>query len=50
MADRVASHYSENLKLADAIADKLRSVGKELSFPKISSDLDSHCKAESSHH
>ena len=37
MADRVASHYSENLKLADAIADKLRSVGKELSLPKISS-------------
>ena len=30
MADRVASHYSEDLKLADAIAQKLRSVGKEL--------------------
>src|SRR5262249_47362385 len=30
MADRVASHYSENLKLADAIADKLRSAGKDL--------------------
>jgi cyclopropane fatty-acyl-phospholipid synthase-like methyltransferase len=30
MADRVASHYSEDLKLADAIAEKLRSVGKEL--------------------
>ena len=30
MADRVASHYSENLKLADAIAEKLRSVGKDL--------------------
>jgi ubiquinone/menaquinone biosynthesis C-methylase UbiE len=29
MADRVASHYSENLKLADAIADKLRSAGKD---------------------
>ena len=30
MADRVASHYSENLKLADAIAEKLRNVGKDL--------------------
>ena len=30
MADRVASHYSENFKLADAIADKLRSTGKDL--------------------
>jgi hypothetical protein len=30
MADRVASHYGENLKLADAIAEKLRSVGKDL--------------------
>jgi ubiquinone/menaquinone biosynthesis C-methylase UbiE len=30
MADRVASHYSENLELADAIAQKLRSVGKDL--------------------
>jgi ubiquinone/menaquinone biosynthesis C-methylase UbiE len=30
MADRVASHYSENLKLVDAIADKLRSTGKDL--------------------
>jgi hypothetical protein len=30
MADRVASHYSENLKLADAIAEKLRGVGKNL--------------------
>jgi len=30
MADRVASHYSERLKLADAIADKLRSTGKDL--------------------
>lgn len=31
MADRVASHYSEDIKLADAIAGKLRSVGKDLS-------------------
>jgi hypothetical protein len=31
MVDHVASHYSENLKLADAIADKLRSTGKDLS-------------------
>jgi ubiquinone/menaquinone biosynthesis C-methylase UbiE len=30
MADRVASHYSEDLKLADAIAEKLRSTGKDL--------------------
>lgn len=30
MVDRVASHYGENLELADAIADKLRSVGKDL--------------------
>ena len=30
MADHVASHYSENLKLADAIAEKLRSAGKDL--------------------
>jgi cyclopropane fatty-acyl-phospholipid synthase-like methyltransferase len=29
MADHVASHYSENLKLADAIADKLRAAGKD---------------------
>ena len=34
MADRVASHYSENLKLADAIAEKLRSaVGFKLIVP-----------------
>jgi hypothetical protein len=30
MADRVAGHYSENLGLADAIAQKLRSAGKDL--------------------
>ena len=30
MADRVASHYSEDLKLADAIAQKLRGAGKDL--------------------
>jgi ubiquinone/menaquinone biosynthesis C-methylase UbiE len=30
MADRVASHYSEDLKLANAIADKLRDAGKDL--------------------
>jgi len=30
MADRVASHYGENLKLADAIAEKLRGAGKNL--------------------
>ena len=28
MVDRVASHYGENLGLADAIAEKLRSAGK----------------------
>jgi len=30
MADLVAIHYSENLKLAETIASKLRSVGKDL--------------------
>lgn len=30
MTDRVASHYSEDLKLADAIAQKLQSAGKDL--------------------
>jgi ubiquinone/menaquinone biosynthesis C-methylase UbiE len=30
MADRVASHYSENLELADVIAQDLRSAGKDL--------------------
>jgi hypothetical protein len=30
MTDRVASHYSEDLALADAIAHKLRSAGKDL--------------------
>jgi ubiquinone/menaquinone biosynthesis C-methylase UbiE len=30
MADRVASHYSENLKLADAIAQNLQSAGRDL--------------------
>jgi ubiquinone/menaquinone biosynthesis C-methylase UbiE len=30
MADRVASHYSENLELADAIAQSLRNAGKDL--------------------
>ena len=30
MADRVASHYSENLALADVIAQGLRSAGKDL--------------------
>ena len=30
MVDHVASHYGENLGLADAIAEKLRSVGKNL--------------------
>jgi ubiquinone/menaquinone biosynthesis C-methylase UbiE len=30
VTDRVASHYSENLKLADVIAEKLQSVGKDL--------------------
>ncbi len=31
MADRVATHCCENLELADAIAETLRSVGKDLS-------------------
>ncbi len=30
MADRVASHYSDNRKLADAIAQSLRSADKDL--------------------
>jgi ubiquinone/menaquinone biosynthesis C-methylase UbiE len=30
MADRVASHYSENLELSDVIAQNLQSVGKDL--------------------
>jgi len=30
MVDRVASHYGENLELADAIAEKLRGAGKDL--------------------
>jgi ubiquinone/menaquinone biosynthesis C-methylase UbiE len=30
VADRVASHYSENLELADVIAQNLQSVGKDL--------------------
>jgi ubiquinone/menaquinone biosynthesis C-methylase UbiE len=30
MTDRVASHYSENHKLADVIAENLRSAGKDL--------------------
>lgn len=30
MVDRVASHYGENLELTGAIADKLRSAGKNL--------------------
>jgi hypothetical protein len=30
MANRVARHYGENLELADAIAEKLRSAGKDL--------------------
>jgi hypothetical protein len=30
MDDRIASHYSEDSKLADAIAQKLRSAGKDL--------------------
>jgi ubiquinone/menaquinone biosynthesis C-methylase UbiE len=30
MADRVASHYSENLELADVITQYLRSAGKDL--------------------
>jgi hypothetical protein len=29
MANSVASHYSKNLGLADAIAEKLRSAGKD---------------------
>jgi ubiquinone/menaquinone biosynthesis C-methylase UbiE len=29
MADQVASHYSENLELADVIAQNLQSVGKD---------------------
>ncbi len=33
MADRVASHYSENLELAGVIANHLRSAGKD--FPKL---------------
>jgi hypothetical protein len=33
MADRVASHYSENLKLAGVIAQHLRSAGKD--FQKL---------------
>jgi len=30
MADRVASHYSENLELADVIAQNLQSAGRGL--------------------
>jgi hypothetical protein len=30
MADRVASHYSENLELADVIAQNLQSAGRDL--------------------
>jgi hypothetical protein len=30
MADRVASHYSDNRKLADAIAQSLRSADKDV--------------------
>ena len=30
MPDRVASHYSDNLELADVIAQNLRSAGKDL--------------------
>ena len=30
MADRVASHYSENFKLADIIAQNLQDTGKDL--------------------
>jgi hypothetical protein len=30
MADRIASHYSENLQLADVISQSLRSAGKDL--------------------
>src|SRR5215472_4640126 len=33
MADRVASHYSENLQLADVISQSLRSAGKH--FDKL---------------
>src|SRR5215467_14967218 len=33
MADRVASHYSENLKLADVIAQNLQSAGRDLNKP-----------------
>ena len=29
MADRVASHYSENLKLADVVAQNLQSAGRD---------------------
>ena len=29
MADRVASHYSENFELADVIAQNLQSVGRD---------------------
>src|SRR5262252_4348883 len=29
MADRVASHYSENLELADVITQNLQSVGRD---------------------
>jgi len=37
MADNVASHYSENLKLAASIAEKLQSAGKDLN--KLTTDL-----------
>ena len=30
MADRVANHYSENLELADVIAQNLQSTGRDL--------------------
>jgi len=30
MADRVARHYSKDLKLADAIAENLRRAGRDL--------------------
>ena len=30
MVDRIASHYSENLELADAIAQNLQSAGRDL--------------------
>jgi hypothetical protein len=39
MADRAISHYSEDLKLADAIAEKLRSAGKDLSRLTATDDL-----------